>query len=176
MALIGMCFAFSAIIIAALLRGWMLFVGQRWLRSTPGTIIVASFVALVLVTTVVLVIMNWGSIVGGKWPLLRFAVTVIAALGGIVAQAIMSNLDAKRTPLAGGWDYWLRPLLVFPIVIGVTWLSLPSPSPSLVLVLHVAFLNGYFWESVRGSAMPVPTPPTPPAPPTPPVPPAPPAP
>lgn len=176
MELLGPWIAVSAVVLAAVFRGYSISARRRGLRGQPGEIIVWAFVVLVVITSVVLVIMNWGTIVSGKLPLVRIAVTVLSTLGGIVAQAIMSNLDGKRPPLAGGWDYWLRPLLVFPIVIGVTWLSLPSVNPSWALVMHVAFLNGYFWESVRGSAMPVPTPPTPPAPPTPLVPPAPPAP
>ena len=77
----------------------------------------------------------------------------IAMIAGMFAQVLASNYRAGHGLFDISRDRLLFPLLFSIIVFYPIW-AVAASAPKGFFVIHAAFLNGYFWESIVSGAKP----------------------
>lgn len=78
---------------------------------------------------------------------------VLAMVAGMFVQVLAANYRARRELFSVSRDRLIFPLLFSVVVFYPIWV-LAASAPHSFFVVHAAFLNGYFWESIVSAAKP----------------------
>lgn len=78
---------------------------------------------------------------------------VLSMIAGMFVQVLAANYRARRRLFDISRDRLIFPLLFSVIVFYPIW-AVAASAPRGFFVIHAAFLNGYFWESIVSTAKP----------------------
>ncbi|MFN7941596.1 MAG: hypothetical protein U0X73_08335 [Thermoanaerobaculia bacterium] len=100
---------------------------------------------------IVTLLRHWTAIVDHLDDAIFIAWCFLAMVAGVLVQVLTSQHKEGKPLFKVPLSRLLFPLLFAPIVFYPVW-SLAASAPQNFFVLHAAFLNGYFWESVVAAA------------------------
>ena len=108
--------------------------------------------AVVFVFGISTTIRYWSSIMANLDMLIFSGWLFVTMLFGMAVQVIATNYRTKGKLFdAISWDQIIFPILFSVVVFYPIW-ALSTTSPKSFFVIHAAFLNGYFWESIVSAA------------------------
>jgi hypothetical protein len=117
----------------------------------PAVGILLVFVALTTLFGLITVVRYRDTILKNTDQLIFVAWLALVMIAGMFVQVLASNYRSGNPLLSVSASQLLYPLLFAIVVFYPIW-ALAASAPKNFFVIHAAFLNGYFWESVVSSA------------------------
>lgn len=116
-------------------------------NTAPGTIVLLSFAALVVIFGLVTLVRYWAELKAAQGSAFLAVWLFVAMVAGMFLRVIVMNYQINRRLFDVTATQLVFPVLFSVIVFYPIW-AIGMSATDKVFALYAAFLNGFFWETV----------------------------